>query len=549
MGHTARDILRRQAEVERTRGAVDDAPGGRSPEQLARDPVYSTSEHVDSVLTPEARALVGTVRAQLRQYARLRGLSPSAALPDPATSELLEYGEALYRAGNFTDAAETFLLGWNRLRIHRMASIGELVSPLTAKRTNRQDLGVLSDSTESALAVERLQAFSARSRWYSLYGGEAMSTRVWFNRVRTRQSAAAFGPDVMILERLSFGSAPLPMLPPASVDSAIGVTAKLPKRAPIRETFHVCTSDGRVDHVLQAATQQELLTELPRIGGSQEFAGTVVVSGLAAKAASGFRDAFPRAFVTYDPSLEGARGALERLRTITVAPGDTAIALLLPRDAAQQQAMGLSHWNSDTRREAWDAVLSWMREAKGTVVTWRSNRFRPSALIRRFWNGKTDRDVFLDALDRSPQVLVLFAHGARDHLVMPDGTFVTTEDLRVRHFKAKPIVLLLSCEGAQGAASDTTSSLAESLKEAGATAVWGFEQKVDVRDALMVARRFQEAATKKSAALSAMRAIDAERTKIGLPQMRLKVEGRAPQGGPFVPREQDASPALDRAVW
>jgi hypothetical protein len=86
-------------------------------------------------------------------------------------------------------------------------------------------------------------------------------------------------------------------------------------------------------------------------------------------------------------------------------------------------------------------------------------------------------------------------------------------------------VLLLSCEGAQPSQpSETTQSFAEALKSAGAAAVYGAEEKLDVRVALSIADRFVESKARGASAMENLRRIDQEQGKIGATRMRLKVE-------------------------
>ena len=87
-------------------------------------------------------------------------------------------------------------------------------------------------------------------------------------------------------------------------------------------------------------------------------------------------------------------------------------------------------------------------------------------------------------------------------------------------------MLLLSCEGARSELSAATQSFAEALKEAGAAAVYGAEEKLDVHTALSIADKFAERRAKANSTLDVIRGIDEEQRRVGGRRMRLKVERR-----------------------
>jgi CHAT domain len=106
---------------------------------------------------------------------------------------------------------------------------------------------------------------------------------------------------------------------------------------------------------------------------------------------------------------------------------------------------------------------------------------------------------------------------------MPDGSLLTASEVRQLRLKNAPFVLLLSCEGASGDRSIATESMAESLKAAGAVGVWGFEQKVDARDAVDLAERFLRETSRGVSAIAAIKTVTAQRAKSS-PSTRLKLD-------------------------
>ena len=101
------------------------------------------------------------------------------------------------------------------------------------------------------------------------------------------------------------------------------------------------------------------------------------------------------------------------------------------------------------------------------------------------------------------------------------------EEVRRLKLVNQPSVLLLSCEGTQpGSQSETTASFADALKAAGAAAVYGSTEKLDVRDALSIADRYKEQRGQGLSPLDGIRNIDQQQRKFKAPRMRLKVNYR-----------------------
>jgi hypothetical protein len=228
-----------------------------------------------------------------------------------------------------------------------------------------------------------------------------------------------------------------------------------------------------------------------------------------------------------------------------------ATAVLLPADSEQQAKMGLTGWSPLVRSQVWDAARNFLRNnSLFNVVTWRVNGLAVPAWVQSMHTGTSAKARLVQALRTEANVLILFAHGDRLGLTLPDGTKFTIADLQrsgasdtlvtgtaprrsssglseAITLPNRPVVLLFSCEGAQpGQASETseaTESLAIALKGAGAAAVWGFEHKVDAREAVGLATKFADRLTAGDTVLGAIRRLDNERVRRDVPRVRLKI--------------------------
>ena len=494
-------VIERSAEREKT--LPESLPGERPSSTRDRDPLYWS--HTDPRLkyqTNETRSAVEETRQLLRQFAKLsgrskpstsprteaqrirdavRGADSKMALPDPTQDEVIKFGQMLYDSGKFADARAMFTLANRRADYFAVG---------------------LTDSGIASVKGSISDAVYAR-RYETARGPESGR---WLQRLENREAVTNAGDDVLVFDLLG--------------DSSFGRGGGDQTAAMSQRQVHICGSRG-VDAAISTDTVDALRTRIIGLGVST-FAGTVIVGARAAHLDVDVRSLFPRAFVAYDPAISPAIAALRKLETRRIRSGAATIAILLPRNAQQQMQMGLA-WRESDRAEIWKTTRTWTAAAKGTIVTWRSNGFSPAAFIRKLWSKMTDREVVLDALTKSSDVLILFAHGDSEHIVMPDGSTLTSKEVSELRLANRPVVLLLSCEGLSGARSDATIAMSESLKAAGATAVWGFEQKVDAREALFVAQRFAEEAEKGTPTLETIRTVTEQRAR-SAPAMRLKLE-------------------------
>ena len=296
-------------------------------------------------------------------------------------------------------------------------------------------------------------------------------------RTRARGAAVSMGGAVIVVERLD-GDGTLPEHAPAATafEKLAASRSKLGRRFG-ENVFHIASAGGTLDFEMGVVYESRAAIKAVNVLVEKKhnsFEGTVVVSAEAARSGIDFDKAFPRAFVVYDPGLAEAVAGMVGSRKPPPRQSAATVAILLPRTATQQHTMGLDSWTQGQRTEAWLFVTAWARTAHvGAVVTWQRNGFNPLTAIRRMWTKLTDRELVIKALLESQSVLILFAHGTRRYIALPDGTRLTVDEVRNLKLTRQPVVLLLSCEGAKPEPSEATQSFSEALKAAGAAAVFG----------------------------------------------------------------------------
>lgn len=412
------------------------------------------------------------------------------AQPMPRSSEVLGLGVSLYNRGLFTAAKDMFQLELSRYFLDLALAKAEWQRRHRAP-PKEDEIGRPASTRTGVIAFH------------------------WLQRTAARSAAAEMGPNVVVVQRLSGTLKPLPDKPSDPKAST--------------QVFHFSNAAGSIDFELGVRSRAELLSKIATVGGPRlhEFAGTIVISHEAAASGADFRVAFPKGFVVFDPSLADAVNGMKKLAGSTpTSAGNSSVAILLPRDDQQQRLMGLEAWGPSLRVDAWQETTAWTKRTRwGAIVTWKSNGLRPLRWIRDFWNAGTERENLVKALENSEHVLILFAHGTRAWIALPDGTKLTVEEVRALNLKHQPLVLLLSCEGAQPAPSEASISFAEALKVAGAAAVYGAEQKLFVRDALAIAEQFAtERARGGVSLLEILRRVDTRQREVGATNLRLKVE-------------------------
>ena len=242
-----------------------------------------------------------------------------------------------------------------------------------------------------------------------------------------------------------------------------------------------------------------------------------------------FAEIFPDKIVWSCPDLEQGARNLKALSDLKISIPELALALLLPRNAEQQRLLGLDSWTDDNREGAWQASSSFIHESGiSDIPTLRANR---GGLIG--WSfealGQTRiRENLLESLKSKKGILIFFAHGDRDRLFLPDGDVLTAKDIAGLDLGTnRPVVLLFSCEGGKrGAASETGTSLADALKQAGASAAWTFQEKVDASESVAAARRLLEQIKSGKTTLDSIESVVLEWQTRRAPRLRLEAETR-----------------------
>ena len=166
-----------------------------------------------------------------------------------------------------------------------------------------------------------------------------------------------------------------------------------------------------------------------------------------------------------DPYISDAAESLAVLQQTKVSPSDFDLAVLVPKNAQQQAAMGLQ-WADAERDHAWQSAEYLKSKSGGaSVVTRTVNRTGLAGWVTNLW-GTDSKQQLLDSLRNRKGVIILFAHGVRDGVYTPEGGKLTVQDVQGLDLHTnRPIVLLLSCEGNERGASPAGPSLAQALKK------------------------------------------------------------------------------------
>jgi hypothetical protein len=230
-----------------------------------------------------------------------------------------------------------------------------------------------------------------------------------------------------------------------------------------------------------------------------------------------------------DPYISDAAQSLVTLQQTKLLASDLDLAILLPKNADQQAAMGLQ-WTDAQRDHAWQSGEYLKANSRGaSVITQSVNRTGLLGWATDLWGTDSKKDV-LDSLRNRKGVIILFAHGDRDGVYTPDGKELTVQDVQSLDLHANhPIVLLLSCEGNARAESAAGSSLAQALKKSGATAVWSYGQKVDAGEAASAAVQFLGLIRRGKSPLDSFRSMSRDSAIKAGPVVHLKVRLEPPR--------------------
>lgn len=292
--------------------------------------------------------------------------------------------------------------------------------------------------------------------------------------------------------------------------------------------FHVFAANGVIDLAVRANSVQELLANPDFQGIHDRIArGSDLLLTPSVSSVGGWPDAlhasFPDTTVWSDPYIGEAAQSLSSMQQAKLTPTDFDVAILLPKNATQQAAMGLG-WTDAQRDHAWQASeYLKTRAPKNTIVTQAANRTGITGWATDLIGTDSKKEV-LHSLANSKGVVVLFAHGDRDGVYTPEGQKLTVADVSGLDLHANhPIVLLMSCEGGQGS-SDASSSLAQAIKKAGATAVWSYGEKVDAAEASSATVKFLEKIREGKTPLESFRSLSRDKAIKAGPRLHLKVE-------------------------
>jgi hypothetical protein len=298
--------------------------------------------------------------------------------------------------------------------------------------------------------------------------------------------------------------------------------------------FQVFGGGGTVDILVKASTIAGLLADPDfRIARDALDRGADIILTPAVSRTSEWEDALrrglPQTTFWSDPYISDATESLVALQETKLSPSDFDLAILLPKNAEQQVAMGLQ-WTDSQRDHAWQSSEYLKSNTRGaSVITESVNRTGLLGWATDLWGTDSKKDV-LDSLKNRKGVIILFAHGDRDGVYTPEGKKLTVQDVGNLDLHANhPIVLLLSCEGNTHAESPASSSLAQALKKSGATAVWSYGQKVDAGEAASAAAQFLGLIRRGKSPLESFRSMSRDSAIKAGPPVHLKVRLEAPR--------------------
>jgi len=353
------------------------------------------------------------------------------------------------------------------------------------------------DWTKAAATCDEVE----KQPYFALTSADRERIRLLRSRSQNRLQATALPADTVIVDRLTAAS-----------------------------YFHVFGSGGAVDILIQAGSAQELLAHPEFALAKDRIArgGDDLVLTPSVTKVQGWRDAFQHEFrdsvIWSDPYIAEASQALAAMRAATLKPADFDLAILLPKNAKQQAAMGLQ-WTDAQRDYAWNAAEYFKSVARDApVITEAANRSGIWGWATDAFGTESKKEV-MRSLTSKKGMVILFAHGDRDGVYTPEGEKLTVQDVRgLNLHENQPIVLLLSCEGNAAAGSSASSSIAQELKRSGAMAVMSYEQKVDAREAASAGVQFFENMRSGKTPLESFRLTVRSKGVRAGPKLHLKVQ-------------------------
>lgn len=241
---------------------------------------------------------------------------------------------------------------------------------------------------------------------------------------------------------------------------------------------------------------------------------------------------FPGKVVWRDPFLDETADSLRSFEKSSFRPEYFKAFLFLPVNARQKERIGLQAWSQDQLNQSRDAAESFLDESGIEVQTKPLNRGGLTT-----WWADTRRNVplkelFDKSLEHDSGVIILFAHGDSEKLFLQDGTVIDAHEIAKKRLYHHPVILLFSCEGGKPAERSAASlSFAEAFKQAGARAVWSFEEPVDVREAVSTSNKFLNRLRAGNTLLQAIQSTVLELQNKKGPQTRLKAKRETPMRG------------------
>ncbi len=218
--------------------------------------------------------------------------------------------------------------------------------------------------------------------------------------------------------------------------------------------------------------------------------------------------AFPGKVLWWDSKLDESAKTVNKRFQETTSLKELATVVLFPRDAEQQELVGLN-WSQSVRDRAWAGVDNFLRES-GISDIFETPRNRSTLLgwFSKKSEQKPLKEELVETIQKEKDVLIFFSHGDREGVYLPDqkGNKLTAEEVsKLDLSKNKPLVLLFSCEAIKPAGSShspffrkkyvdpstASISIAEALNKAGAT-VFAFPYKVEAGESTIDALRFIE---------------------------------------------------------
>ena len=240
------------------------------------------------------------------------------------------------------------------------------------------------------------------------------------------------------------------------------------------------------------------MTEMEKLKQKLKHEKRILISadaGRSTVADYDFTKVFPMMVVWRDPKLHQAAKDINELCNEPLSLKDCATAVLFPRNAGQQELLGLN-WSDKDRARAWEGAEIFPKESGiSDVVTSPWNRRGLLGWAYEKLTLKPLKEELINTLQTKKGVLIFFSHGDRDGISLLDGTKLTAVDVsNLDLSKNKPVVLIFSCEAAKreekADKSFASDSIVEALKRAGAKAVFGFEEKVDAAESISDALKF-----------------------------------------------------------